>query len=397
MSSSRRNPDRNGAPYEPTGETAVRVIDVDVHFKPAGAEAILDRLPEPWRSRRNIRRALTKAPVYNPYTGAMRLDAKPAGGPTGSDPELAGKQLFIEAVVDLAINIPVGEFFCPLVEPDLNAAYASAVNEWQSDTWLGDFKGHRRYRGSISVPVNNIPSAVAEVEKWAGDRRFVQVLVPHHAGAPYGSSQFDPLWAAASRHGLPIALHSNVGLETYCTPVGFIQRYPEYNGIGHPLFIAQHLVSLITNGVFERFPDLRFVFVEGGFSLYGPLVSRLDRSFERLGGSGSRLPSQYVRERVRFSSQPIEEPEQFEDLARMWRWCAAEDILMFSTDYPHWDFDDPSRAVSPRFGDGIRQRVLRDNAREFYGFPGTRLLDEFDTVAQQATGRTPSPTSGLGV
>jgi predicted TIM-barrel fold metal-dependent hydrolase len=365
-------------------ETAIRVIDVDVHFKPAGAEAILDRLPEPWRSRRNIRRALTKAPVYNPYTGAMRLDAKPASGPTGSDPALAGTPLFVDAGGDLAINNPVGEYFCPLVEPDLNAAYATAVNEWQSDTWLGEFNRHERYRGSISVAVNNIPAAVAEVEKWAGDRRFVQVLVPHHAGMAYGSPQFDPLWAAASRHGLPVALHSNVGLESYCTPVGFIQRYPEYNGVGHPLFIAQHLVSLIANGAFDRFPDLRFVFVEGGFSLYGPLVSRLDRSFERLGGSGARRPSDIVRERVRFSSQPIEEPEQFDDLARMWRWCAAENVLMFSTDYPHWDFDDPSRAVSPRFGDAVRRRVLRDNAREFYTLPESRPLDEFDATAEPA-------------
>ena len=371
MSSSRLSQRSNGGPGDGPAvggtHTPIQIIDVDVHFKPAGAEAILERLPEPWRSRKNIRRALTKAPVYNPYTGAMRLDAKPVLGPTGSDPELAGRQLFVDAGVDLAINIPVGEYFCPLVEPDLNAAYASAVNEWQSDTWLGGFKGHGRYRGSISVAVNNIPSAVAEVDKWAGDPRFVQVLVPHHAGAPYGSPQFDPLWAAASRHQLPIALHSNVGLESYCTPVGFIQRYPEYNGIGHPLFIAQHLVSLITSGAFDRFPSLRFVFVEGGFSLYGPLVSRLDRSIERLQGQASRRPSDYVRERIRFSSQPVEEPEAFEDLARMWSWCGAEDVLMFSTDYPHWDFDSPDQALPVRLAPPRERAIMAENARALYG------------------------------
>src|ERR1051326_2249193 len=229
----------------------VRIIDCDVHFKPAGAEAITDRLPEPWRSRPWFHRSLNKAPVYNPYTGALRLDAKPEHGPIGSDPVLAGQQLFVDAGVDLAINIPVGEYFCPLIEPDLNAAFSGAVNEWQAATWLGAFNPHGRYRGSISVAVNNVPAAVREIEKWAGHPFYVQVLVPHHAGAPYGSPQFDPIWAAVSKHRLPVAIHSNVGLEQYMTPVGLIQRYPEYNGIGHPLFLAHHLVSLITNGVFD--------------------------------------------------------------------------------------------------------------------------------------------------
>ena len=362
-------------------ERPIRVIDCDVHFKPVAAEAITEHLPEPWRSRRNLHRALTKAPVYNPYTGAMRLDAKPAEGPTGSDPALAGRQLFVEAGVDLAINIPVGEHFCPLLDPDLNAAYSAAVNEWQAATWLGAFNRHGRYRGSISVAVNNVPAAVREVEKWAGDPRFVQVLVPHHAGAPYGSPQFDPLWEAACRAGLPVALHSNVGAETYHTPVGVMQRYPEYNGIGHPMFVAHHLVSLLSSGAFERFPALRFVFVEAGFSIYAPLVSRLDRNWEKLGGEVPHLrarPSSHLRDHVRFSSQPVDEPEAFADLARIWAWGDAEHLLLFSSDYPHWDFDDPSRAISPRFGDALRQRVLRENARELYGFPARRPADEFD-------------------
>lgn len=390
LSSSRRNGEPGPlevpvAAAESRREKELRVIDIDVHFKPVNAEAITDRLPEPWRSRKNLHRALTKAPVYNPYTGAMRLDAKPESGPIGSDPRLAGKQLFVDAGVDLAINIPVGEYFCPQVEPELNAAFSSAINEWQAATWLGKYDPHGRYRGSISVAVNNVESAVVEIRKWAGHPRFVQVLVPHYAGAQYGSRQFDPIWAEASKHDLPIAIHSNVGLEPYTTPVGLIQRYPEYNGIGHPLFLAQHLVSLITNGAFDRYPHLKVVLVEGGFSLYGPLISRLDRSWERLGGDSARKPSDYVRERVRFSSQPVEEPEEFGDLARMWSWCEAERVLMFSTDYPHWDFDDPSRAISPRFGNSVRRRVLLENAREFYGLPANRPVDEFDAMTATST------------
>jgi uncharacterized protein len=369
---------------------AISIVDCDVHFKPRTPDELTEHLPEPWRSNRAIRRAMTKGAVLNPYTGAMRLDAKPANGPIGSDPGLAGQQLFVDAGVDLAINIPVGQYLCPLVDPELNAVYSNAINRWQDRTWLGEYNRHGRYRGSISVPANNVGAAVREIETWAGHPGFVQVLLPHHSGALYGSPQFDPIWDAASRHHLPVALHSNAGLETYLTPVGHVQRYSEYNGVGFTLYYAAHLVSIICAGVFDRYPDMRIVLVEGGFGWYPALISRLDRNWEMLAGGlpwKISRPSSYIREHVRFSSQPVEEPETFAELSAMWNWGDAEHVLMFSTDYPHWDFDHPARAISPRFGEAIRRRVFRENATELYGLPRERYIDEFDVQeAQPAAG-----------
>ena len=44
----------------------------------------------------------------------------------------------------------------------------------------------------------------------------------------------------------------------------------------------------------------------------------------------------------------------------------AEKLLLFATDYPHWDFDTPDRSLPP-LSDSARERIYATNALEFYG------------------------------
>ena len=45
-----------------------------------------------------------------------------------------------------------------------------------------------------------------------------------------------------------------------------------------------------------------------------------------------------------------------------------EDFLMFATDYPHWDFDAPDRAIPSSLGSRLREGIFSGNARTFYAF-----------------------------
>lgn len=81
-----------------------------------------------------------------------------------------------------------------------------------------------------------------------------------------------------------------------------------------------------------------------------------------------RMPSEYIREQVRFTTQPMEYPEDPEDLYRMFEMIGSDDFLLFSTDYPHWDFDSPSHVFPKSFPKELRKRILADNARDFYRF-----------------------------
>jgi predicted TIM-barrel fold metal-dependent hydrolase len=355
----------------------VRVVDCDVHLKPKSAAEIQEHMPEPWRSRANAQRLLEAGPIYRPYAYINRTDSIPAdGSPPGSDPELVEQQLFVDAGVDIAINIPSGPPLMPAVDPEVNSAICSAVNEWQAASWLGPFNTSERYRGSIAVPLNNPARAVQEIEKWAGHPYFIQLFAPHYSGAPYGAPRFQPIWEAASRHGLPVAFHTNRGAEDpFVSPVGHFQRYGEANGIGYPLVYAAQLVSFLSEGVFSKFPDFRVVFIEGGFSWHAPLVTRLDRAWTDLKVEIPEVtvkPSLYLRDHVRFSSQPVEEPEDPADLVAMYEWCDAEHVLMFASDYPHWDYDHPGRSISARLDERVRRRIYHGNAIEFYRLDDTR-------------------------
>lgn len=383
----------------PPGMRDVRLIDCDVHFR-WDPDELHDYLPEPWRSRRNLVRVGKYKAIYGGYSAGMRVDANPpSGGPPGSDPDLMSRQLFVDAGIDFAINTVTGRH--RPVDPELQAAMSTALNVWHDETWLSKHNEHGRYKCSIAIAVDNIPSAVREIERWAGHPHYIQVSLPAYAGLPYGYPQFDPLWEVVSRHHLPVAIHVDSGAgDPHVTPVGFVQRYPEDNGIGYPATYAAQLVSMLTQGVFTRFPDLRVVFVEGGFSWVGPVVSALDRNWELLGAEAvhvDRRPSLYLRDHVRFSSQPVESPENLNDLVAMYEWCDASHLLMFSSDYPHWDYDHPSRAISPRLGKELRQRIYVENALEFYGLPRTRPADEFDAMTSTlAAAQAAEPAEVVG-
>ena len=125
------------------------------------------------------------------------------------------------------------------------------------------------------------------------------------------------------------------------------------------------VTSLVFEGVFERFPKLKVVLIEGGFAWAPALCWRMDKHWERMRAETphvKRPPSEYVREQVWFTTQPIEEPENPQHLAEVIEWLGW-DRLMFSTDYPHWDFDHPQHAFKFAMTEAQKSKVFRDNAQ----------------------------------
>jgi len=78
-----------------------------------------------------------------------------------------------------------------------------------------------------------------------------------------------------------------------------------------------------------------------------------------------RPPSEYMREHFWFATQPMEEPENPQDILQVFEWIGW-DRIMFSTDYPHWDFDDPRQAIRVRLTDEQREKIFRANAKALY-------------------------------
>jgi predicted TIM-barrel fold metal-dependent hydrolase len=131
------------------------------------------------------------------------------------------------------------------------------------------------------------------------------------------------------------------------------------------------LTSLVFEGVFARYPKLKIVLVEGGFAWAPALGWRMDKHWERMRKETphvTRPPSETIREHVWFTTQPIEEPDNPQHLADVCEWIGW-DRLMFSTDYPHWDFDHPQHAFKFAMTEPQKAMVFRDNAKALYALP----------------------------
>jgi predicted TIM-barrel fold metal-dependent hydrolase len=367
----------------------VRLVDCDVH--PTVPEGELpEYVPEPWRSLYYSRAgAVEPIPmILTPPLQVSRADAEsPSGAPPGADPAFVDRQLLVEEGIDIAILITLNPR--AKANPEHEQAVCAANNAWLADTWLSRYNRHGRYRAAIRVCPLDPAGAVREIERWAGHPGFVEVAMAPESMAPFGQPQFHPIYEAAERHGLPVALHvTRAPGMRILTPAGFPTYYlEEFPGIA--LRYIGHLVSLVFEGVFERFDGLRVVLVEGGYTWLPPLLWRLDRHWEALRRElphVKRRPSDTVRERVRFTTQPLEEPHRAEHLLTLTEWAAARETLLFATDYPHYDFDAP-RTVTPRLPRDVRERVLFGNALELYGFPSDRPRDHLDDARDAAEAR----------
>ena len=120
--------------------------------------------------------------------------------------------------------------------------------------------------------------------------------------------------------------------------------------------------------MFARLPGLRYVLIEGGFGWAPALAWRLDKAWKRLRAETpeiSEAPSETMRRQVWFTTQPMEEPERREQVLDTIGWIGWDRIL-FASDYPHWDFDNPDTAITVRLTEPQRQAIMRDNALAVY-------------------------------
>jgi predicted TIM-barrel fold metal-dependent hydrolase len=358
---------------ESEGKAHLGFVDCDVHPMFKSPTELAEFLPKRWREHaatvgrrsRGPFAATSSYPRISPGNG-MRGDAWPSnGGPPGSDLELMRSQLLDLFQVRHAIMLPLGGGSSDERNVDFGAALATAMNDWQATVWSDR---EPRLLGSVQISLENTEAAIAEIEKRAGDKRFAQVMIPPRSIEPLGRRRYLPILEACAANGFPIALH--LGGTGGHPPTG--SGWPSYYHEEHPSYVQTNealTTSLVVEGVFERVPKLKAVLVEGGFAWIPPLKWRLDKHFKRMRDEVphlKRLPSEYIHDHIWVTTQPIEEPEQRTDLVEIFEWIGW-DRVMFSTDYPHWDQDDPRYAFRTHIPEAERRMIMRDNALALYG------------------------------
>jgi uncharacterized protein len=348
---------------------AVTLVDTDVH-PTMTPPMLMERLSARWR--RHLERFGRRTPMITDIyprarNAGMRADSWPdvPGGVPGSDPELARRQLLDEWDVDYAVLNGLNGQDC-YDPPGFAAELNRAVNDWLWEEWM---EPDGRWLGAIAVPHDYPDLAVEEIERRAGEGRWVQVIFPASTQEPLGSRKYWPVYEAAVAHGLPVAVHSG-GYDTHLGagwPSFYIEEHQAFSTV-----VQRQLVSLVCGGVFAAIPDLKIVMTEGGVAWSVALRWALDEAWSVLRDEVpelERAPSEYIRDHVWFTSQPIEEPDDPGDFLRTLEQGRLADRLMFATDYPHWDFDSPKQAMPPGLAKDTRARILAGNACDLYGLP----------------------------
>ncbi|WP_174811758.1 amidohydrolase family protein [Salinadaptatus halalkaliphilus] len=346
------------------------LIDCDVHQAWVSEEEVVAYLPEEFQDR-----GLT-APSgqgwANPVTehGIARNDAVPEEGPGGSSHELLEEQLFDDFGVDYAVLTGPITNYDLAVHPNVHYAKAAmeAYNDWQVAEWL---EQDERFLGSIMVAPHAPDHARKEIERLGAHDQIVQVLLPGAHESPYGHQKYWPIYEAAHEAGLTIGLHSSTASKGVAqqpsTGAGVPLSYFEMHAATRAVQMGQ-LISIVSEGVFVEYPDLDWVFLEQCLGWIPHVLWTMDQNWKGLKDAVpwlERRPSEYIRDNVWFSTQPSIDPDDPEHLPQFFDMIHADETLVFSSDYPHWDNDNP-KAILRGIDDETNRAILSENAKSVY-------------------------------
>jgi uncharacterized protein len=362
------------------GKTKYGIVDTDVHpsMNPA-VPSIIDRLPKRWQDYVAEYGAVRPGnvggdrPRHREY--ASRWDTEPpGGGAPGSNPDFAREQLLDKFDISGAILNDIGGFIMAGgrgTPPELAAEFCRALNDERAEQW---FARDSRWYGSINTPYENPEAAAKEIVRCmeeTGDarRQWKQIMFAPDNLNPAGHQKYWPIYEVAEHYNLPLGFH--VLASHRVTPNGSANYYFEEH-CDFALFNFPLMSSLVFEGVFERFPKLKVALVELAWSWAVPLAWRMDNAFKTMRSEVphlNRLPSEYIRDHFWYSTQPMEEPERpewFDGVLETFEASGMGDKLMYSSDYPHWDFDEPT-ALPNSLTTDQKRRILGENASELYG------------------------------
>jgi predicted TIM-barrel fold metal-dependent hydrolase len=345
--------------------TATR-IDCDIHPAVGGTRTtLLPYLDDHWKEQ-VVSRAidgldLTSYPPNMPLSG--RSDWRPANGKPGSDLAMVQRGAFDQLGASHAIcNVLYGAQ--AVYDPYMASAFCKAINDWIAAEWLAR---DTRLRASIVVPMQAPDLAVDEIERRAGDNRFVSVLVLAQGESLLGRRHYWPVYQAAEKHKLPIAVHAGSQYRQAPSSIGWPSYRYEYYLAEAQAFQAQ-VLSLIYEGVFVKFPRLKVVLMESGVSWLPAFMWRANKTWRGVRVEVpwiDREPASIMRDHIRLTTQPFDSPPDAAGVADIIDMIGSDKMFLFASDYPHWQFDGDD-AIPPHLPANIVSRMCADNPLETF-------------------------------
>jgi uncharacterized protein len=357
------------------------VVDVDVHVNDTPTE-LAPYMDMPWRksleSLADVPSRYLSIPGFAPDFGGT-LPVWP-GGHIENRSVHTPRQMREELSrfhIDIGILFPDNLLkIATFPQVDYAAALARAYNAWLVDKWCDREDG---LKGLIVVAPQDPADAVREIEKYKSDEGIVGVYLPC-AGLEtlWGHEKYDSIFQAAEAAELPVLLHA-VQVIHPSFPFNATQYTTKFgqHGMIHSLSLMANMLRMIETAVPVRFPNLKICFVEGGVSWVPYMMMRLDKEYIERRREVPLLehpPSYYIKQ-FYYATQPIEEPEDPKDLVKLMELYQGENTTMFASDWPHHDFDHPSKVFNMPFSPDVKRKIMGENAMKFFNIDskGRRL------------------------
>jgi predicted TIM-barrel fold metal-dependent hydrolase len=270
--------------------------------------------------------------------------------------------------VDYACLFPTGMLSLglhPLKEMEVDLCWA--YNRWLTEKALPE-SGDRIY-SMLCLPFSDPDACVRHVEEFGGRKGVTGFMVTTVRTLPVHDNAYMKVYRAIEERGLALAFHSgpNWGEPVFKS----CNRFLSVHALGFTFYNILHLTNWVINGLGERFPKLPVLWVESGLAWIPFLMQRLDHEYMLRSSECPTLkkkPSDYMRD-MYYSSQPMEVQDQ-EALQCTFRMINAQTQLLYSSDYPHWDFDLPAVIYDlPFVSEKAKHNILGGNAARLFKLP----------------------------
>jgi predicted TIM-barrel fold metal-dependent hydrolase len=280
----------------------------------------------------------------------------------GEHRDLTLTKRWMDAIgIDLAILFPTMMLdlgFHPQVNVEVQLA--RAYNRWLVDRLLAS---EPRLRSMLYLPFNDPAECVRTIEEFGDRKGVIGFMVTSARNKPVHDNHYMRTYAMLEERGLPLSFHGNYNWND--NSFALMNRFISVHSIGFVFYNMVHMVNWIMNGLPERFPRLKVMWIESGLAWVPFMIQRLDNEYKMRTSEApmlKKLPGDYIRDMF-FSSQPMERPDDPRDLETTFRMIKAETQLMYSSDYPHWDFDLPSTIYDlPFLDEAAKRNILGGNA-----------------------------------
>jgi len=257
-------------------------------------------------------------------------------------------------------------------QAEVEVALGRAFNRWLVEELL---PREPRIKAMMYLPFNDPEACVEVVEEFADAPGVIGFTVVSTRYKPVHHNSYMRLYAALQATGKPLAFHS--GFHWGDESMKQMNRFISMHAISFCYFNMIHLTNWIINGLPERFPELKVIWVESGLAWLPFMMQRLDSEYMMRSSEAPMLrrrPSEYIRD-MYFTSQPLETSNLKLTQATM-EAIKADTQLLFASDWPHWDFDLPTTITDlPFLSEQAKRNILGLNAARAFGFevPANKL------------------------